>query len=79
MGIKLFFILMFTVVLVEANLRFLSYFSILELKFSLKAIVDFLFPKDLNLRRVRYADEIQTKVNNVTTLDFVSVSRLFLI
>lgn len=66
---------MLTAVLVEANLNLSADFNILDL-FSSKAIINYLFPKDPHIQRVRYENEIQTEVNNVTTLDFVSISKL---
>jgi len=65
---RVFFILVTIVVLVEAKLNFLG-----DLAFSRKAILDYLFPKDPGIVRVRKPEEVQTLVNNVTTLDFVSV------
>jgi len=63
-----FFILVTIIVLLEAKLNFSR-----DLAFSRKAILDYLFPKDPDIVRVRKPEEIQTLVNNVTTLDFVSV------
>jgi len=44
--------------------------------FSPKTIIDHLFPKDPDVVRVRNPDEVKTQINNVTTLDFVSATRL---
>jgi len=63
-----FFILATIVVLLEAKLNFLR-----DLAFSRKTILDYLFPKDPGIVRVRKPEEVRTLVNNVTTLDFVSV------
>jgi len=69
MNMKLvFFILATIVVLLEAKLNFLR-----DLAFSRKTILDYLFPKDPGIVRVRKPEEVRTLVNNVTTLDFVSV------
>jgi len=65
MSMTLFFTI---VVLLEAKLNLSG-----DLAFSRKAILDYLFPKDPGIVRVRKPQEIQTLVNNVTTLDFVSV------
>lgn len=64
-------ILMLTVVLLEAKIYLWR-----ELAFSRKAIIDYLFPKDSDIVRVRNPDEVRTEANNVTTLDFVSATRL---
>ena len=63
-----FFILMFTVMLVQARLNFWK-----DLMFPQKAIINYLFPKDPGIVRVRKPEEIKTAVNNVTTMDFVSM------
>ncbi|XP_071649226.1 lipase 3-like [Temnothorax longispinosus] len=69
MNVKLvFLILTLTVVLLEAKL---SYW--LDLPFSRKAIINYLFPKDPGIIRVRNPDEVITRVNNVTTLDFIGL------
>lgn len=67
---------MLTAVLVEANLNLSADFNILDL-FSSKAIINYLFPKDPHIQRVRYENEIQTEVNNVTTLDFIGLVKRF--
>lgn len=61
------FIFMLTIALLEAKLNLWK-----ELEFSRKAIIDYLFPKDPNIVRVRSPYEVRTQVNNVTTMDFVS-------
>lgn len=61
------FILMLTVTLLEAKLNLWG-----ELAFSQKAVIDYFFPKDPGIVRVRNPYEISTQVNNVTTMDFVS-------
>jgi len=56
-------------VLLEAKLNLLRDLE----TFSQKAILDYMFPKDPGIVRVRKPEEVQTMLNNVTTLDFVSV------
>lgn len=67
------FILMLTVVLLEAKLNLWK-----ELIFSRKAVINYLFSKDFNIVRVRNPNEVRTQMNNVTTLDFVSTRLLFI-
>lgn len=75
MDIKLVCIVfMLTIILLEAKVYLWR-----ELAFTRKAIIDYLFPKDPGIVRVRNPDEVRTEVNNVTTLDFVSATRLFLV
>ncbi|XP_018343145.1 PREDICTED: LOW QUALITY PROTEIN: lipase 3-like, partial [Trachymyrmex septentrionalis] len=62
------FILILTVVLLEAKLNFWG-----NLVFSRKAIFNYLFSKDYGVVRVRKPEEIKTGVNNVTTLDFIGL------
>lgn len=61
------FILLFTSVLLEAKPNLWR-----DLPLS-QNIINYLFPKDPNILRVRNPNEVITQVNNVTTLDFVSV------
>ncbi|KAG5329383.1 LIP3 Lipase, partial [Acromyrmex heyeri] len=69
MGMKfVIFILMLTVVLVQARLNFWK-----DLMFSQKAIINYLFPKDPGIVRVRKPEEVKTAVNNVTTMDFIGL------
>lgn len=68
-----FLILILTVTLLEAKLNLWGQL------FSRKAIIDYIFPKNPDLVRVRYPNQVQTQINNVTTLDFVSTSKLFFI
>ncbi|KAG5326613.1 LIPK Lipase, partial [Pseudoatta argentina] len=69
MGMKfVIFILMLTVVLVQARLNFWK-----DLMFSQKAIINYLFPKDPGIVRVRKPEEVETAVNNVTTMDFIGL------
>ncbi|XP_018375756.1 PREDICTED: lipase 3-like [Trachymyrmex cornetzi] len=61
MSMKLvFFILMLTVVLLEAKLNFWG-----DLVFSRKAIFNYLFSKDYGVVRVRKSGEVKTAVNNI--------------
>lgn len=74
MSIKLVsFILMLTVVLSEAKLNVWE-----SLAFSRKAIINYIFPKDPGIVRVRNSEEMKT-MKEVTTLDFVSATKLSLI
>lgn len=61
---------MLTVVLLEAKQNLWE-----NLAFSRKAIINYLFPKDPGIVRVKDPEEMKT-VNNVTVLDFVSATRL---
>lgn len=63
-----------SIIIVISLERFINilYILLADLIISPK-IIDRLFPKDLNVVRVRYPNEIQTDANNVTILDFVSV------
>ncbi|KAG5315911.1 LIP3 Lipase, partial [Acromyrmex insinuator] len=41
--------------------------------FPQKAIINYLFPKDPGIVRVRKSEEVKTAVNNVTTMDFIDL------
>lgn len=69
------FILMLTIVLLEAKLNLWADFGFFS-TFSQKAIISYLFPKDPRITRVRNPDEVKTQIKKVTTLDFVSAMRL---
>ncbi|KAG5318972.1 LIP3 Lipase, partial [Pseudoatta argentina] len=62
------FILMLTVVLLEAKLNFWG-----DSVFSRKAVFNYLFSKNYGVVRVRKPEEVKTAVNNVTTLDFIGL------
>lgn len=64
------FVLMLTVVLSETKLNLWE-----NLAFSRKAIINYLFPMDPDIVRVRNLKEMKT-LNKVTTLDFVSAMKL---
>jgi len=68
------FILMLTVVLLEAKLNFWG-----DLVFPRKTIFNYLFSKDNSVVRVRKPEEVKTAINNVTTLDFVSARLSFVV
>lgn len=68
------FLLMLTVVLLEAKLNPWENLALLPVK----VIFNYLYPKDPGIVRVRKPDEIKTEVNSVTTLDFVSATRLLI-
>ncbi|XP_018395682.1 PREDICTED: lipase 3-like [Cyphomyrmex costatus] len=63
----IFFILMLSVVLLEAKQTFWE-----DLALFPRAIIRYLFPKDPGIVRVRKLEEVET-VKNVTTLDFIGL------
>lgn len=71
------FILLLTAVLLETKLHFLG--DLIFFIFFRKALINAVFPKDLNIMRVRNPNEVKTEANNVTVLDFVSAIKLFFI
>lgn len=62
------FIFLLTIILLEVKLCLWE-----DLAFFQKVILNYLFPKDLNIVRVRKLEEVKTVFqNNIMILDFVS-------
>ena len=66
------FVLIFTVMLLEPKLNVHGQSISIQ-----KLILNYIFPKDPDIVRVRKPEDIRTTMNNVTTLDFVSASLFF--
>jgi len=66
------FVFIFTVMLLEPKLNVHGQSISIQ-----KLILNYIFPKDPDIVRVRKPEDIRTTMNNVTTLDFVSASLFF--
>jgi len=66
------FVFIFTVMLLEPKLNVHGQSISIQ-----KLILNYIFPKDPDIVRVRKPEDIRTTMNNVTTLDFVSANLFF--